>query len=533
MNIKKLREYYDSKEYLVKLQKRVETVRLCAEDPVARARMVLEVYSTSFERFCEDFLFVIMPEFGDAIKPFFLFEYQKEIVQKIQEAEQSGEDMELLVDKPRGMGITWIIVAYFYWRWLFTPNWTAFILSRTETEVDDGTDTPGNSIFAKFRWCIKKTPKWLLPQGFESKGKKGNSTDSTLRIINPQIGSALIGSSTNSNAGRSRRYSITFIDECFSIERFSEVYRALQSVSRVKLFVSTTKAGTVFRKFKDMCELAGNYISLTWRDHPFKDQEWYEEQLRKAEFDPEVMKEVDVSYAISKRSQYYPQIEEARIALVDYQPGIPVFTGLDFGRNDLTVIIWAQFVGSAIHIIECYANKEKPALWYAPFLNKDIPLEFAYSPYQEKVLQRVRAWQNPKANFGEVAHTQKSMSDNKSISDVLGKVGVRIMVNNYAIEHEPRRHATSSLLPRMVFNENSEGVMRLYDAIMNSRYKNSGATKTTAMQPVHDDEISDHRSALENLCVNFGRIFKSQRSTVGEEFRKDGFAQKLITYLKV
>lgn len=535
MNINRIREYYEGPEYLKALRQRAENVKICANDPMARARMILDVYAVDFERFCEDFLFLIIPEYGDAIKPFFLFEYQKNILRKIQEAELSGTDCEFLCDKPRGMGLTWLIVAYFYWRWLFTPNWSAFILSRTETEVDDGTAQPGSSIFSKIRWMQARTPKWLLPEGFEPKGKKGNSTDSTLRMLNPILGSAIIGSSTNSSAGRSRRYTVTFVDECFSIERFSEVYRSLQSVSRIKLFVSTTKAGSVYRKFKDMISEAGNYISLKWQDHPWKDQEWYEEQLKKAEFDPEVMKEIDVSYAVNPKLQYYPQIKDAKIASLHYEPGKPLYTGLDFGKNDLTVIVWAQFIGNQINILECYHNSQRPAPWYAPFLNPELPLDdgLIYSQFQKEMLARVRGWAKPTGSFGEVAHTQKSMTDNKSIADVLGKLGVRIIVNNYAIEHEARRMATSQLLPRMVFNESSEGVMWLYDAITNSRYKNSEASKTTSMTPVHDDEISDARSALENFCVNAGRVFKHQRKDVSNEMNTNNFIGNLIKSMRV
>ncbi len=280
MNIQRIREYYDGPEYLKKIQSRVENMRLLQADPLSRARMVLDIYSVDFERFCEDFLWLIIPEFGDAIKPFFLFEYQRKIIRKIQDAEMYGGDIELLIDKPRGMGVTWLFVAYFYWRWLFTPNWTAFVMSRTETEVDDGTASPSGSIFGKLRWMIARTPKFLLPDSYEAKGKKGNSTDSTLRIINPAIGSGIFGSSTNSNAGRSRRYSVILIDECFAIDGFSNVYRSLQSVARQKIFVSTTKASREAKKFKDMCEEMGNYVPLEWRDHPWKDEEWYQEQLR-------------------------------------------------------------------------------------------------------------------------------------------------------------------------------------------------------------------------------------------------------------
>ena len=536
MNFQRIKEYYESEEYLEKLRSRAVSMQVLNADPVSREKILEDVYKYDFPKFCEDFLFLIIPEFGDAIKPFFLFKYQKDIIEKIRWAEDFGGDVELLIDKPRGMGITWLIVAYFFWKWLFYDNWTAFILSRTETEVDDGTASPGNSIFSKFRWVIAHVPKWLLPEGYKPKGEKGTATDSTLKIINPVRKSGLFGSSTNSNAGRSRRYSIVFVDECFAIERFTETHRSLTSVARVQIYVSTTKASREAKNFKDTIEKAGNYISLDWKDHPWKDEEWYQQQLAKAEFDPEVMKEIDKGYTVSEKMQYYPEIKYATVQKIHYNPELPLYLGLDFGKGDFTVIVYAQFDGTQINIIDCYYNNGKgKATWYAPFLNPEVEpsKEFVYTPKALDFIKKVRGWRKPTGWFGEVAHTIKSMADNTSIQTVLSKVGVRLMYNTYAIEYEPRRHATSQLLSRMVFNEDSPGAMRLYDSIAMSRYKKSTASEKTSMEPMHDEDIGDFRAALENLCVNVGRIIKHQRAAVSKDFNKGGFAQKLIQFLKV
>ena len=87
-----------------------------------------------------------------------------------------------LIDKPRGMGLTWLIAAYMNWRFLFSPHHSSFVLSRTETEVDDGTTNPDSSIFGKLRWQLSMHPKWMLPDGFKSKHGKGTTTDSTLKV---------------------------------------------------------------------------------------------------------------------------------------------------------------------------------------------------------------------------------------------------------------------------------------------------------------------------------------------------------------
>lgn len=537
MRTKLLEQYYDSKEYKDKLKERIGVLQLCAADPKNITKFALEKWSVDPINFIETFGFVIIPEFSNAVKPFFLFQYQRKVITKIWEAEMSGEDHEILIDKPRGMGLTWTLVWYQIWRWLFTPNWGGFNLSRTETEVDDGTMDAGSSIFGKYRWAIDHLPSFLIPEGFVPKGKKGTTTDMMLRISNPQLGSSLIGSSTNQSAGRSRRYSLTFVDECFAIEHFQSVYRSLQSVSRVKVFVSTVKSGRIYQDFKTLCEVAGNYLSLSWRDHPFKDQIWYDEQIKKAEFDPDVMKEIEVDYSVNIKAQYYPEIRQSKtVPDIPYIRGKPLYCALDFGQQDRTVLIYAQFDGMNLHILECISNSRKNLDWYVPFLNpKVVENPDFYTPVYRTLLKKVQSWDKPAAYFGEAAHFIKVMPLNRSIAEELNKNGIRLMCNNYAVKHEPRRHATSQMLPRTVFNFGSEGVMELYDAIANSRYSqsNQGISKESHLKPVHDDVIADFRAAFENLCACIPRIFRNQREDMMNNSDGNKFANNLIKFLRI
>lgn len=533
MNLSLVSKYYESRggEYEKKLRQRALNLKQM-EDPLTRARLILDVYSVDPVRFIEDFLFLKIPNYNNAIKPFFLFDYQIKIIQKLQESEADLGEHLLLVDKPREMGLTWIICAYMLWRWLFTPNWSGFILSRTETEVDDGGTTPDSSIFGKIRWLQSKLPRYLLPESFTPKGKKGTQTDMTLKIFNPAIQSLLMGSSTNSNAGRSKRFSFTFVDECFYIENFNSVWRALESVSRVKCFASSAKQGKTFKDFQKMCEEKGDYINLKWQDHPWKDEEWFKELERKAEFDPEVMKEAVVSYAINPKAQYYPEIEKAQVTDVPYDPSRPVYMSMDFGAQDKTVLIWWQYDGS-FKIIACYANSKKDIEWYAPFMNPELQYNPSrYTDYQIQVLERVRKFKKPSWWFGEAAHAQRVMPLNRSIKDELFKYGVRLTFNPMAVTHEPRRHTTARILPMTIFNESDDYVMELYDAILNSRYSNavSPTSKQSTLKPVHDKEIADYRAAFENGAVNLMKILRTQREERTEQRRS--LTASIYKYLK-
>jgi len=531
-----IQAWYDSPEYLMKLKARADLMREC-EDELNRARIIADVFAINPIEFIENCCFLKIPEFQNSIKPFFLFKYQKDIIWKLVEAERSGQDVELLIDKLRGMGMTWLLSAYMLWRWHFTANWSCLVLSRTETEVDDGTNSPDNSIFGKIRFMMEREPAWLMPDTFSAKGKKGTSTDSSLRIMNPTMGTSINGSSTNSNAGRSRRYSLTFIDECFYIERFTSVWRSLQEVSRVKVFVSSVKAGRVAEKFKEKCEKEGHYITLSWKDHPWKDEAWFNEKMSLAEFDPEVSREFEVDYSVNIKDQYYPEIRQATITPLEYDSNRPLYCFLDFGKQDLTILGWCQFDGNYIDVLEGFAGRQKPVDYYVPFLNPERfnPELSHYNDTQQETLKLVRGWKKPVGYFGEQAHFNKVMPLNVSIAQVLFRNGIRLMCNTNAVKHDPRRHATSLLLPKTRFNENSAGAMEMYDALAQSRYavSRSGTSEETGKKPVHDDEIADWRSAFENLAVNVPRIIKSQREDVGPNFRDNGFAQALVSRLRV
>lgn len=533
MNISKAFQYYESPEYIAKLRDKIKALDEMEGDPYIRASKLMDVYAVDPVKFIEHFLLIQFKELNSEIKPFFLFEYQQKIVLELQKMETGLGEFEYLVDKPRGMGITWILAAYFLWRWLYTPNYSVFILSRSEAEVDDGQRIdPNNSIFSKIRWMMDRIPRYMIPEGFQPKKTKGTPTDSTLSLLNPSMGSSIMGSSTNSNAGRSRRFTTIFIDECFSIDRFQEVYRSLQSVARVKLFVSTVKAGRVNEEFKKMCEDKGSYMSLKWQDHPWKDAEWFAEQERKAEFDPMIMKEVIADYSIDPRAQYYPEIKLAKIEEVIYDRTKPLYVSLDFGVQDLTVLEWWQFNGSRFSLNEAYWNKQKPVEWYAPFLNPDISYnpEF-YSPFQRKFLDTIRGWKKPTAYFGASDHLRKVMPLNRSIADELNKYGIRINFNPDAVHHEARRNATTRMLPRIVFNGKSDAVMRVYDAVAQSRYSNVVRTTTDQKKPVHDVEIADMREAVENFCVNAPRLFSHQRNDISTDDGRN-FARGVIQSLK-
>jgi len=551
MRYELLDAYYSSEEYLQKLRARVENLREMHQNEFLRSERLFDIYSVDPIKFIEDFCFIKIPEYDSQPKPFFLFDYQRNIIRKLQEFEDTHLDIDALVDKPRGMGLTWLIVSYIMWRWLFSPNFSVFILSRKEDEVDDGTSNPDSCIFGKIRWQLAMLPPWLTPDGFRAKKGHGTNTDSRLKLINPQIKTSIIGSSTNSSAGRSKRFSMIFIDECFYIERFQEVYRSLTSVARMKIFVSTTVESAQAKKFMESAKAANTYIPLTWQDHPFKDQQWFDELKEKARLldDPDLMREAQVDYTVSPKSQYYPQVAQSELCPLEYQDNRPLYLSLDIGgRQDLTVIGWWQFDGLNFNLLEAYENTNKPTVWYAPFLNPFVEisdvqhtlamslgrdLNDLYNEFHLKFFEKLKTWRKPVAYMGELDHTIKRRPTNLSDADVLRPFGINIIYNQYAIEHKPRHQATASILPKVRFNEDSAAVVKVYDAIQNSKYSGTDRSVNETLKPYHGtDGTADRRAMVENFAVNIGRIFKSQRKTITDPATRS-FASEMVRRLRV
>ena len=520
---------------------RLDVLRICDGDPLKITEFVVDRWALNPITFIEQFGYIFNPKFNNSVKPLFLFDYQKKILIRIWQNELSGKENEILIDKPREMGLTWILVWYCIWRWLFTPNWSVGILSRKEDEVDDGTSEPGKAIFGKIRWGLQHLPGWLMPTDFQFKGKKGTSTDKQMYISNPQMSSSMVGSTANENAFRGSRFSMSWVDECFFIERFLAVQASISAIADTRVYCSTSKVGRSYQKYVEGKEKEGNHIALTYKDNPFKDEIWHEQKIKEAEYNPEALREVDVSYAVNTTMQYYPEIVKAKVSPVNYDRKRPLFVSLDYGRQDHTVLIWWQFDGTNFNILECVAKNKVNFEWFTPFLNKDLAYdESLFIGYFKELINKIRSWEKPKGVFGEPAHKQVHYPSNSSIQKELAKFGIRLLTNDNACSYEVRRTASSIILPKCVFNQDSSGVMELYDCIQNSRYAGTvkGSSKESLMKPAHDDEVGDYRSAFENGAVNVPRVLRLQRGEISETLKQresDGtnVITSLIKYLKI
>jgi hypothetical protein len=191
--------------------------------------------------------------------PFCTWPVQDQLVEELVRSINDQED--ILIDKSRDMGATWIVMAVFVWFFLFVPNIELLCMSRKEDLVDERFNI--NSLFGKVDYMLDLLPPWMQPELDRTKNK----------IFNRDNGSLLDGESTNRAAGRSQRYDAAMLDEFAMVEATGvdawEIARSLTDTTFCRIFNSTPKGPeTAFTKIRKS-GMVPTFV-LHWINHPEK-----------------------------------------------------------------------------------------------------------------------------------------------------------------------------------------------------------------------------------------------------------------------
>lgn len=218
------------------------------------------------------------------LMPFILFQRQIEFIDFIMSCLMDQESG--LVEKSRDMGATWLCCCLSVWLWLFKQGASIGWGSRKEVLVDRIGDP--DSIFEKIRMCIRYLPRFFRPVGFDPK-----KHISYMKIINPTNGATITGES-GSNIGRGGRKYIYFKDESAHYDQPEMIEASLSHTTRTQIDISSVNgAANIFYRKRMSGELwtpgktyppgKVRIFIYDWRDHPLKDQQWYNVAREKAE----------------------------------------------------------------------------------------------------------------------------------------------------------------------------------------------------------------------------------------------------------
>ena len=189
--------------------------------------------------------------------PFILYKFQEDALLEICDA---INDHDLLIEKSRDMGASWLCLSAFFYCWLFRPMQSFLVGSR----VDELVDASGNpkALFWKIDFLLDNLPIWLRPVGF-------NPHDHRIKrhLENPENHSVIDGETTTKDFGRGDRRTAVLLDEFAMVEAFgSHICESTRPVTNCRLFNSTPNG--VANAFYAMRQTNIKKLTLHWTRHP-------------------------------------------------------------------------------------------------------------------------------------------------------------------------------------------------------------------------------------------------------------------------
>lgn len=196
------------------------------------------------------------PECPD--RPFILYPFQERALLKMDAALGKHD---LLGEKARDMGFTWMIIALFAWRFHFRHKQSFLLGSRKEEYVDKAGDP--KTLFFKLDYFLEHLPPWLQP--FTER--------TSMHLRNVEMDSTIDGESTNDNFARGDRRTAIALDEFPSVENGYDITKAAGDATNCCIYFGTSAgaSGAFYDiRQKMLAETPERIITLRWYDHPEK-----------------------------------------------------------------------------------------------------------------------------------------------------------------------------------------------------------------------------------------------------------------------
>jgi len=201
--------------------------------------------------------------------PFVTWEVQDDLCNIFEECLKKGED--ILINKSRDMGASWLCIAFMHWIWLFRENEQLLEMSRTEDYVDKA----GNmkALFQRHDYINRWLPDWMLPPAIHYRERNR----SKMHMLNEYNGSCIDGESTTEHAASGDRRLVTLLDEFAKVENGALMRSATRDASFMRIINSTVAGpGTEYSKWKN--DGTTRVFPLMYWDHPDKGKGRYVRQ---------------------------------------------------------------------------------------------------------------------------------------------------------------------------------------------------------------------------------------------------------------
>lgn len=201
--------------------------------------------------------------------PFISWDIQDILFEQLIRHLYMGKD--ILINKSRDMGASWMCTIFIHWLWLFHPNAQLLELSRTEPYVDQA----GNmkALFQKHDYINKWLPEWMLPP-LVGQGQKFRTK---MHMYNDLNNACIDGESTTEHATSGDRRMVILLDE-FAKVKYGKLMRSATGPAALMRIVNSTVVGpgTEYSKWKNDGTIV--VFPLMWWDHPDKGKHRYAEK---------------------------------------------------------------------------------------------------------------------------------------------------------------------------------------------------------------------------------------------------------------
>ena len=200
-------------------------------------------------------------ESEEAYHPFISWQIQDILFERLVWHLTNAKD--ILINKSRDMGASWMCTIFMHWLWLFRPDSQLLELSRTEPYVDQN----GNlkALFQKHDLINSWLPDWMRPPQCGI-GQKYRTKMHLYNILN---GSCIDGESTTEHAASGDRRLVALLDEFAKVKHGRLMRSATRDAALMRIVNSTVSGpGTEYSKWKNDGTIV--VFPLMWYDHPDK-----------------------------------------------------------------------------------------------------------------------------------------------------------------------------------------------------------------------------------------------------------------------
>ena len=281
------------KDFRANLEFRRDAVRLGFQDREA-ARELWIASKRDFLFWVNTFGWTYDPrKINTPALPFITYPYQDKSLLGLNAAIEQGHD--LLIEKSRDMGASWMIVALYAWRWQFYDLQSFLMASRKEDLVDKPQDPV--SLFWKLDFLISHQPDWMRP----------NLTRQKLHLYNLDTESTIDGTSTTADLAVGDRRTSMLLDEFSKVEDSYAVKKNTADVTRCRIFNGTPE-GTANAFYTIAHDGFTPKLRLHWSEHPEKAlglyadasgrlrSPWYDAEVKRRGNPKEVAEQLDIDY---------------------------------------------------------------------------------------------------------------------------------------------------------------------------------------------------------------------------------------------